>query len=197
MRASPDFQFWTPEDAMQFIRRGIRFAGGGYKSRMAKAGRSRAYLYFVDAEVESHRFRKVGLCFSSNPIDRDPKAYKRVHSCTCVKLAEADPFETACLAWLDLQLKPKPLPVKVRGWAGASEAINSMNKDVPSLFEEILRRCQAFAADNNPVWIKRDLVLMGELALAIKRPELVSSCSPTFKRYWDEFAACIDRTEIP
>ena len=50
---------------------------------------------------------------------------------------------------------------------------------------------------SNPVWIKRDLVLMGELALAIKRPELVSSCSPTFKRYWDEFAACIDRTEIP
>ena len=64
-----------------------------------------------------------------------------------------------------------------------------MNKDVPSLFEKVLRRCQAFAADSNPVWIKRDLVLMGELALAIKRPELVSSCSPTFKRYWEEFAA--------
>ena len=64
-----------------------------------------------------------------------------------------------------------------------------MNKDVPSLFEKVLGRYQAFAADNNPVWIKRDLVLMGELALAIKRPELVSSCSPTFKRYWEEFAA--------
>ncbi len=58
-----------------------------------------------------------------------------------------------------------------------------MHKDVPSLFEKVLRRCQAFAADNNPVWIKCYLVLMGELALAIKRPELVSSGSPTFKRY--------------
>ena len=57
------------------------------------------------------------------------------------------------------------------------------------MFEKVLQRCQAFAADNNPVLIKRYLELMGELALAIKRPELVSSCSPTFKRYWEEFAA--------
>ncbi len=41
MRASPDFKFWTPEEAMQFIPHGIAFAGGGYKSRMAKAGRLR------------------------------------------------------------------------------------------------------------------------------------------------------------
>ena len=97
MRASPDLKFWTPEEAMQFIRYGITFAGGGYKSRMAKAGRSRAYLYFVNAEVESRRFRKVGLCFSSNPIDRDPKAYKRDHICTPVKLAKAAPSKP--LAW--------------------------------------------------------------------------------------------------
>ena len=53
MRASPNFKFWTPGEAMQFIRHGIRFAGGGYKSRMVKARRSPAYLYFVDAEAKT------------------------------------------------------------------------------------------------------------------------------------------------
>ena len=191
MRASPDFKFWKPEEALEFLRYRICFAGGGYESRMAKARRSHAYLYLVDAEVEEHRFRKVGLCFSSNPIERDPKAYKRVLSCTRVKAKEADPFETACLAWLKLQMKPKPLPVKVRGWAGATEAVNTMNKQVPELFQEILQRCQAFSVDNNPVWIKRDLVLIEELRLAIERPQLVSSCSPTFKNYWTQFAGAL------
>lgn len=201
MRASPDFKFWTQEEAAQLLGLKEGFACWAhlcheqpYKTRMAKAGRSRAYLYLVEAEVAEHRFHKVGLTFSSNPRERDPAAYRKVLASVPVSWHQADAFESAAISWLRMKFKPKPLPVKVWHWAGASEIINTTNKSVIQEFNALVQRCNDFCADTKPIWILKDNLLIAEIWASILTPYFVSSSSPIFNRHREEIAEALGLT---
>ena len=174
MRASPDFTFWTPEEAVQLLGLKEGFACWAhlchqqlYKMRMAKAGRSRAYLYLVEAEFAGHRFHKVGLTFNSNPRERDPVAYRKVLASVPVSGPQADAFESAAISWLRMKFKPKRPPVKVWHWAGASEIINTTNKSVLHEFNELVQRCNDFCAHTKPIWILKRVLYMLKPCFAI------------------------------
>ena len=163
MRASPDFTFWTPDEVVELLRLwtdGLQSPflvhDHNYKWRMAKARRSRAYLYLVEAEVEGHRFHKVGLTFNSNPLERNSVAYKKVLASVPISGDQADAFEGAAISWLPLKFQPKEVPIKVWGWAGSSEIINTKNKGVLSEFNALIERLHAFCAHTKPIWIMKD-----------------------------------------
>ncbi|WP_156918641.1 hypothetical protein [Synechococcus sp. CC9616] len=198
MKASPDFTFWTPDEAVELLRLQIDFLqvpcfvnDQRYKRRMAKARRGRAYLYLVEAEVERHRVHKVGLTFNSNPLERDPVAYKKVLASVPVSGDQADAFEAAAISWLRLKFQPKEVPIKVWGWGGSSEIINTKSKGVLSEFNAFIERLYEFCAHTKPIWILKDNWLMGDIWNSIMTPYFVSSSSPVFNQHRKRIAEAL------